>query len=142
MLHYLFFFFFFFSFHPNFLWTSSQLSLDGCSEILGYIRYGYEVLQEGFKIQNGRLKGSPRGMSKSVQILSRLVLSNLCTDGSEILGYDRYGYEVLQEGFKGPPPPSPGYAPPPSLHKRLNISNSSEPLPKPYILLFLTIRHF
>ena len=35
-----------------------------CSEIWGYDRYGYEALQEGFKIQNGRLEGCPRGMPK------------------------------------------------------------------------------
>ena len=59
-------------------------------------------------------------------------------------GYVRYGYEVLQEGFKG----SPGWegrgvhAAPSSLHKRPDISETVQiPTPKPYILLFLIIRH-
>ena len=36
----------------------------------------------------------------SAQILSGRVLSNHLTDCSKIWGYDKYGYEVVQEGFK------------------------------------------
>ena len=88
--------------------------------------------------QNGWLKGSQREVPISAKILSGRVLSNHWTDCSEIWGYDRYGYEVLQEDFRGCPR---GNASPPSLYKRPNTSETVQtPALKPYIFLFLTIR--
>ena len=51
-----------------------------CSETWVYNRYGYEVVQESFKIQNGRSKGFPWGMLKSAQIVSGRVHGNHMTD--------------------------------------------------------------
>ena len=39
-------------------------------------RYGYEVVQEGFEIENGGLGGSLGGMPNSAQIMSGQVLGN------------------------------------------------------------------
>ena len=102
-----------------------------CSEILGYYRHAYEVVQEAFKFQNPDPK-CPLGACKNPPIFCLLKFG----------GYDRYQYEVLQQGFKGSPGVHRGHAPPPPLHKRPIISETVQiPTPKPHIFLFLMIIH-
>ena len=54
-----------------------------CFQIWRYGRYGCEVVQEGFKIQNVGLLGCPTGMNKTAQLLSGLFLTNYSRDCSD-----------------------------------------------------------
>ena len=82
------------------------------SEILGYDRYGYEVVQEVSKFKTadpvhplGAYKNPPKFCLDEFSVKVRQIFLKFGK-------YDRYQYEVLQEGVKGSPGVHWGHTPP------------------------------